>query len=82
MLDFSKLENGKVELCKAALDVQELVEDSIRMCQYSIQKNSSVALRSQVHNSCPKSIIGDQARLRQVKSLFIFPLLTEPTRLW
>lgn len=66
VLDFSKIESGKLELAKLPVKVKELLEDSLRLCQYSIQKNLAVNLRFHSHPSCPGTIIGDETRLRQI----------------
>lgn len=66
VLDFSKIENGKMELSMAPLQLSILIRDAINLCQYSTQKNLAVSLKSDVHSSCPNFIIGDETRLRQI----------------
>jgi signal transduction histidine kinase/CheY-like chemotaxis protein len=66
VLDFSKLESGKLELSNSPLVVKDLLEDSRRLCQYSIQKNLAVSLRCHADPSCPEVVVGDEMRLRQI----------------
>jgi len=66
VLDFSKIESGKMELSMAPLDVHGLIHESLGLCQYSIQKNLSVTLKHDIHPDTPKFIIGDETRLRQI----------------
>jgi len=66
VLDFSKTESGKLSLASSPIRVSELLQDSIRLCQYSIQKNLAVSLKYHTHPDCPAIILGDETRLRQI----------------
>lgn len=66
VLDFSKMEHDTLHLSYEPLLLSDLLRDSVRFCQYSIQKNLAVSLRYHSHPSCPPSIISDVTKLRQV----------------
>lgn len=66
VLDFSKIESGRMEFAKSPIKLKELLEDSLQLCQFSIQKNLAVSLRCFAELTCPEIIIGDETRLRQI----------------
>ena len=65
VLDFSKLESGKLELETARFDPEALVRD---LCELSMPKAEEKGLSLQVHfeENLPASLEGDARRLRQV----------------
>lgn len=66
VLDFSKIESGKLSLSLSPLRVKDLLEDSLRLCEYSLQRNLAVSLKFHAHPACPEFIVADETRLRQV----------------
>jgi PAS domain S-box-containing protein len=65
ILDYSKIESGKIELEKAAFNLRECIEDAFDLfIQPAAKKN--VELLYYVDPQVPKTFLGDTTRLRQV----------------
>jgi PAS domain S-box-containing protein len=65
VLDFSKIESGKLELNKEKIDLLELVHQVIDLFRYvAIQKN--IDLRLSVSDEIPQFIEADGLRLKQI----------------
>lgn len=65
LLDFSKVEAGKLELEEIAFDLFELVETTADMlCQRAFEKNIEIVL--DVDTSLPRMVKSDPSRIRQV----------------
>ena len=65
ILDYSKIEAGKIELEKAPFDLRECIEDAFDLfVQTAAKKN--VELLYHVGPDVPKTLLGDTTRLRQV----------------
>ncbi len=65
VLDFSKLEAGKVTIEEAEFQLRSTVESSLELLTVQAQKkNLGVAIL--VDKTVPQSVIGDSARLRQL----------------
>src|SRR5208282_4363830 len=65
ILDFSKVEAGKLELEKIQFSLREVVEDVVEMlAQKALQKGLELACH--VDEALPKNLIGDPERLRQI----------------
>ena len=65
ILDYSKIEAGKVELDYSHFDLRALVEDCVELfCKNAAEKN--IELNSFVHASVPDVLNGDSTRIRQV----------------
>ncbi|MCB4455644.1 ATP-binding protein [Leisingera sp. McT4-56] len=65
ILDFSKVEAGKLELRTAPLDLEELLSGVVRMLAPN-PAESRVALRLEYDPEAPKNIQGDEGRIRQI----------------
>jgi CheY-like chemotaxis protein/HPt (histidine-containing phosphotransfer) domain-containing protein len=65
VLDFSKIESGKLELEARPFDVRRCVEASIQLVAPGV-RDRSVALTSAVDATVPATLLGDAARLRQI----------------
>jgi signal transduction histidine kinase/HPt (histidine-containing phosphotransfer) domain-containing protein/ActR/RegA family two-component response regulator len=65
ILDFSKLESGKLELILVSYDVLTLLDDIIIMTRERAVKKG-LALRLDIDPGLPKSLFGDDVRLRQI----------------
>lgn len=65
LLDFSKVEAGKLELEEIAFDIFELVETTADMlCQRAFEKNIEIIVDVDTH--LPRMIKSDPSRIRQV----------------
>jgi PAS domain S-box-containing protein len=65
ILDYSKIESGKIELEKTAFNLRECIEDAFDLfVQPAAKKN--VELLYYVDPNVPKTFLGDTTRLRQV----------------
>ena len=65
VLDFSKLEAGRVELLRSPFDVSRLVEDLAEAFSYEASRKD-VELICRVDGPLPCRVMGDEDRLRQV----------------
>lgn len=65
LLDFSKLEDGKVDLEKAPFILSELVEEVQVMFQPKAE-SKGLAYKSVVSNDCFDTYLGDTIRLKQI----------------
>ena len=65
ILDFSRIEAGRLTLESAAVDLQEVVEGTLEMvAQRASEKGLDLVLR--VDEAVPRRVVGDAGRLRQV----------------
>ena len=65
VLDFSKVEAGKIELDEAVFAPFELVEDTVRAMELKAQEKG-LELSHRFQRGIPAQLLGDPARLRQV----------------
>lgn|GEM_PF-2250308 len=65
ILDFNKLEAGKVELEHKPLDLAEQLNACMQMSE-SPAKHKNVTLKTDLRNSIPQWVKGDAGRLRQI----------------
>lgn len=65
ILDFSKLEAGKLELTVARYNIEELVQELTRQCVINLQ-SKDVDVSSTFLNEHPKYVLGDEMRVREV----------------
>lgn len=65
VLDFSKMEAGKLELHPAAFDFPKLVESVVRIVEPQAKHRNS-SLSTKVGATVPKLALGDEVRLRQI----------------
>jgi len=65
VLDFSKLEAGRLQIEHVAFDLHELVHDAVEL--FAAQADAKgVALSAHVLRDVPVRVLGDAARLRQI----------------
>jgi PAS domain S-box-containing protein len=65
VLDFSKIESGKLELNEEEIDLFELIEQVIDLFKYAaLQKNINLHLK--IDSTIPQYIVGDSLRLKQI----------------
>lgn len=65
ILDFSKIEAGKLDLEARPLSVAECVREAVKLTSV-LAGNKTLAIITNVGETVPKYIVGDQARLRQI----------------
>jgi PAS domain S-box-containing protein len=65
LLDFSRIEAGKLDLVTAAFDVRELLGDTLRTLGVRAHQKG-LELVSRIAPEVPPLVVGDAARLRQV----------------
>lgn len=65
VLDYSKLESGKIELEREAFELHGLIEEVFEMFTLELSENN-IRTEWHVDNGVPREIITDKARLRQV----------------
>ena len=65
ILDFSKLENNKLQLERVSFDLEELLEELEQVFSYSI-KGKGIFLKIEIEENVPRYIRGDSTKLNQV----------------
>jgi PAS domain S-box-containing protein len=65
VLDFAKIETGNIELEKAQINLQEMVQSITASMQYKAQENH-IYLKYDIDKAIPATILGDKARLVQI----------------
>jgi len=66
VLDYSKIEAGKVDLDQGPFDIRELLQDVVDLFQISAkQKDIYIGLNS-IDHKIPKNLFGDSIRLKQI----------------
>ena len=65
ILDFSKLEAGKLEFTAAKYNVEELVFELTRQCVVNLQ-SKDVDVSSTFMNDHPRFVVGDEMRVREI----------------
>lgn len=70
ILDYSQVEAGKIELEQKEYLLRELLWDVTELFEGGARQKG-LYLRTKIHESVPKQVVGDPVRLRQVLSNFI-----------
>ncbi len=65
VLDFSKLEAGKVELEKIEFDIYTLINESVKTVEFKANE-SQIAINTSIDPDIPPVLKGDPSRLRQI----------------
>jgi signal transduction histidine kinase/ligand-binding sensor domain-containing protein/ActR/RegA family two-component response regulator len=65
ILDLSKVEAGKLELCPTAFSIRECLDDAFRTLR-TVSEQKGLRFSIQVDEAVPPLVFGDPARLRQV----------------
>src|ERR1043166_2975481 len=65
MLDFSKMESGKLELEIIEFDLREMVATCVQIFDLRA-KQKNLAFKVEFLEPCPRGIIGDPTRIRQI----------------
>ncbi len=65
VLDFSKVEAGKMEICEAPFSLVEFLNE-LKVFFGSLAAQAGLELRVSLDSNCPVIVVCDQARLRQV----------------
>lgn len=65
VLDFSKIESGKMEIIPTEYELGSLINDSYNMIAESLEKKG-LAIEVQCDESLPRILKGDEVRIRQI----------------
>ncbi len=65
LLDFAKIESGRIELENKPFDVHQMVSELILLFE-KLASDKNIALTAQIESGVPRFLIGDAVRLRQV----------------
>ncbi len=65
ILDFSKIEDGKMEIVPVRYETLKLIDDLVNMTLERAKKKG-LAFKTQIDSNLPRSLYGDDVRLRQV----------------
>lgn len=65
ILDFSKIEDGKMEIVPVRYETMKLIDDLVNMTSERAKKKG-LELKTEIDPQLPKSLYGDDVRLRQV----------------
>ena len=65
ILDFSKVEAGKLEMENIEFELRDTFEDVVLLLERSC-KVKDLTLQSDIHHSVPVTVVGDAGRLRQI----------------
>lgn len=65
ILDFSKIEDGKMEIVPVRYDTINLIDDLVNMTSERAKKKG-LELKTEIDSRLPRSLYGDDVRLRQV----------------
>ncbi len=67
LLDFTRVESGKLELEQAEFDPQEVVRKTVDLMA-PVGTTRGLKVTCNIHRDLPRSVVGDAARLQQVLS--------------
>ena len=70
ILDYSKIEAGKLELEKIPFNLKELIDDCIQLFEVAAEQKN-IHLVATIHWDTPVNLLGDPVRLRQVLVNFL-----------
>lgn len=65
VLDFSKLEAGKVNLDKADFNLEQLVNETSKAIEFKAREKG-IPVRIRINPNVPQTVVGDAGRLRQI----------------
>ncbi len=65
VLDFSKIESGKMNIEKIEFNISTLIEDLIGAMDYRA-KEKNISLKTEVQKNISKNLIGDPVRINQI----------------
>ncbi|HEX6901882.1 MAG TPA: response regulator [Thermoanaerobaculia bacterium] len=65
VLDFSRMESGKVEIERAPFNLQAVIEESLGIVA-PLAGRQGLALRHAIAEGTPEALVGDHARTRQI----------------
>ena len=67
ILDYSKIEAGKIDLEKAPFDIRKTTNEVVDLFEVAA-KQKNICIKLNIDNRIPRNLIGDSVRLRQVLS--------------
>ncbi len=66
ILDISKIESGKLELVKTNYDTITMLNEIVDIAKVQLSKNSNVKLIAEIDPKLPKTLYGDDVRIKQI----------------
>ncbi len=66
ILDFAKIEAGKITFEKAQFDIRALVDNLLKFFSFSAKKSNQLRFIALIDPSVPSAVIGDAMRLNQI----------------
>lgn len=65
ILDYSKMESGKMEIIPVTYSFKDMVEDTVNLMSVRLE-DKEIDLRADIQEDLPNFLIGDEVRIRQV----------------
>ncbi len=65
ILDFSKLEAGRITIVPVGFDLHSTIDSVVRLLEFSAE-NKGLHLRGEIASDVPGELVGDEGRIRQV----------------
>ena len=65
ILDFSKVDSGKMSLDKEPYDVANILHDVTSIIRFRL-RNKNVVLETKISNNIPSILVGDEIRIKQI----------------
>lgn len=65
ILDYSRLETGRLELANEQYSLQQMLEELAHMCVINLQ-SKQVQFTAEIKNQFPKELLGDPMRVREI----------------
>lgn len=66
VLDFSKIESGKMELLVAGYKLSNVVKDVVNLIRVRLMENTAILFTVDVDPTLPDNLLGDEVRVRQI----------------
>ncbi|MBR5420802.1 MAG: response regulator [Lachnospiraceae bacterium] len=65
ILDFSKVDSGRIEISEEPYDMNELLQDVVTIIEIRMQ-DKHIRLQLEIDPNLPRGLIGDETRVRQI----------------
>lgn len=65
ILDFSKVDSGKMEITEEPYDFNEMLQDVVTIIEFRM-RDKNIVLQLEIDSNIPRILIGDETRVRQI----------------